>query len=291
MASKGRIYPRSSLRKSSPSTLIFPLLITGSIFLLIILSVVILRIPNDSPDPPKAREVNSIIHHTVERKLVDDRADQWVEVISWEPRAVIYHNFLSQDECEHLINLAKPHMVKSAVIDNETGQSRDSRVRTSSGTFLSRGFDEKIRTIEKRIADFTFLPVGEPNEIEDDAESVVPSDQWFRRSSSEGHLISGSQGHLISGSEGHLISGSEGHLISGSEGYLISGSKRRRQRKRRGRRLQSAAEDTADSGMLENDGGGNAGEGFDRRSREGDRQRSSIVGGEGCGFWNVVGWL
>ncbi|KAL8240396.1 hypothetical protein R6Q59_013751 [Mikania micrantha] len=159
MASKGRIYPRSSLRKSSPSTLIFSLLITGSIFLLIILSVVILRIPNDSPNPPKAREVNSIVHHTVERKLVDDRADQWVEVISWEPRAVIYHNFLSQDECEHLINLAKPHMVKSAVIDNETGQSRDSRVRTSSGTFLSRGFDEKIRTIEKRIADFTFLPV------------------------------------------------------------------------------------------------------------------------------------
>ncbi|KAL8198028.1 hypothetical protein R6Q57_029917 [Mikania cordata] len=159
MASKGRIYPRSSLRKSSPSSLIFSLLITGSIFVLIILSVVILRIPNDSPDPPKAREVNSIVHHTVERKNVDDRADQWVEVISWEPRAVIYHNFLSQDECEHLIKLAKPHMEKSAVVDNETGKSVDSRVRTSSGTFLARGFDETIRTVEKRIANFTFMPV------------------------------------------------------------------------------------------------------------------------------------
>lgn len=34
------------------------------------------------------------------------------------------------------------------------------RVRTSSGTFLARGRDKIIRNIEKKIADFTFLPVG-----------------------------------------------------------------------------------------------------------------------------------
>lgn len=34
------------------------------------------------------------------------------------------------------------------------------RVRTSSGTFLQRGRDKIIRNIEKRIANFTFLPVG-----------------------------------------------------------------------------------------------------------------------------------
>lgn len=34
------------------------------------------------------------------------------------------------------------------------------RVRTSSGTFLARGRDKLIRNIEKRIAGFTFLPVG-----------------------------------------------------------------------------------------------------------------------------------
>ena len=34
------------------------------------------------------------------------------------------------------------------------------RVRTSSGTFLKRGRDKTIRNIEKRISDFTFLPVG-----------------------------------------------------------------------------------------------------------------------------------
>ncbi|KAI7725198.1 hypothetical protein M8C21_027683, partial [Ambrosia artemisiifolia] len=65
----------------------------------------------------------------------------------------------SQEECEYLINMAKPHMVKSTVVDSDTGKSKDSRVRTSSGTFLARGRDKTVRTIEKRIADFTFLPV------------------------------------------------------------------------------------------------------------------------------------
>ncbi len=34
------------------------------------------------------------------------------------------------------------------------------RVRTSSGTFLARGQDKIIQGIEKRIADFTFIPLG-----------------------------------------------------------------------------------------------------------------------------------
>lgn len=34
------------------------------------------------------------------------------------------------------------------------------RVRTSSGTFLARGRDKIVKNIEKRISDFTFIPVG-----------------------------------------------------------------------------------------------------------------------------------
>lgn len=34
------------------------------------------------------------------------------------------------------------------------------RVRTSSGTFLARGRDKVIRKIEKKLSDFTFIPVG-----------------------------------------------------------------------------------------------------------------------------------
>ncbi|KAH7365546.1 hypothetical protein KP509_18G034000 [Ceratopteris richardii] len=89
----------------------------------------------------------------------NDKSDMpWVEVLSWEPRASIYHNFLSKEECEYLISLGKPHMVKSAVIDSITGESKNSRVRTSSGAFLRRGQDRIIRDIEKRISDFLFIP-------------------------------------------------------------------------------------------------------------------------------------
>ena len=50
-------------------------------------------------------------------------------------------------------------MEKSTVVDSKTGESVDSRVRTSSGMFLNRGQDKIIRNIEKRIADFTFIPI------------------------------------------------------------------------------------------------------------------------------------
>ncbi|XP_039064281.1 probable prolyl 4-hydroxylase 3 isoform X2 [Hibiscus syriacus] len=87
------------------------------------------------------------------------RGEHWAEVISWEPRVFLYHNFLSKEECEYLIKIAKPHMRKSSVVDSKTGKSKDSRVRTSSGMFLRRGQDKIISDIEKRIAEYSFMPV------------------------------------------------------------------------------------------------------------------------------------
>ncbi|KAI3798818.1 hypothetical protein L1987_34097 [Smallanthus sonchifolius] len=96
----------------------------------------------------------------------DGRVDRWVEVISWEPRAVIYHNFLSKEECEHIIDIAKPHMKKSTIIHYEKGEIEDTIFRTCYITFLDRGQDETVRAIEKRIADFTFLPVEYGEELQ-----------------------------------------------------------------------------------------------------------------------------
>ncbi|KAL4452128.1 hypothetical protein ABPG75_007790 [Micractinium tetrahymenae] len=81
-----------------------------------------------------------------------------VEQVSWSPRAFLYHNFLSDEECEHLKALAKKRLTKSTVVDNKTGKSVDSTVRTSSGTFLTRGEDEVVRAIEKRISLITMIP-------------------------------------------------------------------------------------------------------------------------------------
>ncbi|XP_059623411.1 probable prolyl 4-hydroxylase 10 [Cornus florida] len=159
MVVKGR-HTRVPSRKSSSSTLLFAMLIMFSFLVLILLTLGILSIPSSSGDTPKANDLSSIVRATMERSEGESQgSSQWVEVISWEPRAFVYHNFLSKDECEHLINLAKPHMRKSTVVDSATGQSKDSRVRTSSGTFLARGHDKIITNIEKRIADFTFVPV------------------------------------------------------------------------------------------------------------------------------------
>jgi len=47
-----------------------------------------------------------------------------VQTLSWEPRAWLHHSFLSEEECDHLINLARPFMKASEVVDNETGKTK-----------------------------------------------------------------------------------------------------------------------------------------------------------------------
>lgn len=166
---KGR-YSRVAGKRSATFMLVLGMLFMLSVVLLILFALGILSLPIGSVDNPTANDLSSFAHATVNRtfryrKNVDrgeglgERGDKWTEVVSWEPRAFIYHNFLSKEECEYLISLAKPHMAKSTVVDSATGRSKDSRVRTSSGMFLKRGRDKIIRDIEKRIADFTFIPV------------------------------------------------------------------------------------------------------------------------------------
>ncbi|CAI9109608.1 OLC1v1009457C1 [Oldenlandia corymbosa var. corymbosa] len=90
-----------------------------------------------------------------------------VTQISWRPRAFIYRKFLTSEECDHLITLAKDKLEKSMVADNESGKSIESEVRTSSGMFLRKHQDEVVAGIEERIAAWTFLPVenGEAMQI------------------------------------------------------------------------------------------------------------------------------
>ncbi|KAI4330385.1 hypothetical protein MLD38_028677 [Melastoma candidum] len=149
-------------RSSSPTpTLILSLILVFSFLALILLSLGILSIPSSSRGGESDLHPNrsSISRRIARSSNEEGRGEQWTEIISWEPRASIYHNFLSREECEYLIELAKPKMQKSTVVDSATGKSKDSRVRTSSGTFLPRGRDKVIRAIEKRIADFTFIPI------------------------------------------------------------------------------------------------------------------------------------
>ncbi|XP_073281205.1 probable prolyl 4-hydroxylase 3 [Primulina huaijiensis] len=150
--------------KRSTVVLVLSMLLMLSVVLLMLLGLGILSLPIGSDgDSPLVADHIKFKRLTIEMGRdewggLGKRGEQWTEVLSWEPRASIYHNFLSKEECEYLINFARPHMKKSTVVDSKTGKSKDSRVRTSSGMFLRRGQDKIIRTIEKRIADYTFIP-------------------------------------------------------------------------------------------------------------------------------------
>ncbi|XP_073059582.1 probable prolyl 4-hydroxylase 3 [Primulina eburnea] len=151
-------------RKRSTVVLVLSMLLMLSVVLIMLLGLGILSLPIGSDgDSPLVADHIKFKRLTIEMGRdewggLGKRGEQWTEVLSWEPRASIYHNFLSKEECEYLINFARPHMKKSTVVDSKTGKSKDSRVRTSSGMFLRRGQDKIIRTIEKRIADYTFIP-------------------------------------------------------------------------------------------------------------------------------------
>ena len=95
------------------------------------------------------------------KSAADDDTVLWsgrIEQISWEPRAFVLHDFLSDEECAHLIKLGSPSLRKSTVVDSKTGGSIDSDVRTSSGTFLAYAQDDVVAGIEERVAHVTMLP-------------------------------------------------------------------------------------------------------------------------------------
>ena len=80
-----------------------------------------------------------------------------IRVLSWSPRAFVYHNFLSRDEIRHILNLSALVMKRSMVVgSNDTGVV-DS-IRTSAGTFINRNWDPVITTIENRLAVWSHLP-------------------------------------------------------------------------------------------------------------------------------------
>ncbi|XP_058076238.1 probable prolyl 4-hydroxylase 4 isoform X1 [Magnolia sinica] len=89
-----------------------------------------------------------------------------VEQISWKPRAFVYEGFLTDEECDHMISIAKSDLKRSAVADNVSGKSHLSEVRTSSGMFVPKGKDMVVARIEDKIAAWTFLPVENGEDIQ-----------------------------------------------------------------------------------------------------------------------------
>ncbi|KAL4859681.1 putative prolyl 4-hydroxylase 4 [Chlorella vulgaris] len=80
----------------------------------------------------------------------------WAELMTWKPRSMVLHGFLSDAECDHVIQVANPQLARSKVVAPD-GKSVLDDIRTSSGTFINTGHDEVIAAIEQRVALLTHL--------------------------------------------------------------------------------------------------------------------------------------
>jgi prolyl 4-hydroxylase len=89
-----------------------------------------------------------------ESPLYIDAGDRKVCVLQamYNPRVIVFGNLLSDEECEQLIELAKPRLARSLTVATKTGGEEVNADRTSNGMFFQRGENELVRVIEQRIA-------------------------------------------------------------------------------------------------------------------------------------------
>ena len=90
-----------------------------------------------------------------------DGGDKWVRVVSrqHEPEVVVFANFLSDPECDALMQMAKPRLSRSLTVDTHTGNEALHPDRTSQGMFFERFENELVYRIETRIAKLLRWPV------------------------------------------------------------------------------------------------------------------------------------
>lgn len=102
------------------------------------------------PEPDLAGEPGSI-----------DAGDRAVRVLMSmdAPRVVLFGEILSADECEALIEAAKPRLARSLTVETASGGEEINADRTSDGMFFQRGELPLVQQLEERIARLLNWPV------------------------------------------------------------------------------------------------------------------------------------
>ena len=90
-----------------------------------------------------------------------DAGDRKVSVLVTlpDPQIVMFADFLSKNECDRLVESARPRMQRSLTTDMKTGHNKLDAVRTSRGMFFRRDENPLVRSIEARIAQLLSWPV------------------------------------------------------------------------------------------------------------------------------------
>ena len=89
------------------------------------------------------------------------RASGWPEAdaMAAMARVLVFGGLLTAAECDALVELARPRLLRSETVDTATGGSEVNAARTSDGMFFARGETELIARIERRIAALLRWPV------------------------------------------------------------------------------------------------------------------------------------
>ncbi|MDP3797360.1 MAG: 2OG-Fe(II) oxygenase [Polaromonas sp.] len=90
-----------------------------------------------------------------------DAGDRRVDVLQrlQLPDLVVFGNLLSDDECEALMDAARPRLARSLTVNIKTGGEERNRDRTSQGMFFARGENPLVQRVEARIARLVGWPV------------------------------------------------------------------------------------------------------------------------------------
>lgn len=94
--------------------------------------------------------------------LYIDTGDRRVQVLQTmrHPRVVVFGSLLSDEECQALVDTARPRMARSLTVETQTGGETLNADRTSDGMFFERGETPVIATLEARIAALLRWPVA-----------------------------------------------------------------------------------------------------------------------------------
>jgi|EP00982_Pelagococcus_subviridis_P010799 prolyl 4-hydroxylase len=96
--------------------------------------------------------------------------DARVEKLSDSPRAYLFREFLTKEECAHLIEISTPHLKRSTVVGDDAllgeADGRRSDYRTSTGAFLPKLYDDVVTRVERRVEAFSRLPFENQEQLQ-----------------------------------------------------------------------------------------------------------------------------
>lgn len=90
-----------------------------------------------------------------------DAGDRQVCVLQamFNPRVVVFGGLLSDEECDALIEAARPRLARSLTVATKTGGEELNADRTSNGMFFQRGENDVVKRVEERIARLVNWPM------------------------------------------------------------------------------------------------------------------------------------